>query len=244
MAVARRSGRTVAAVALLLYPGAGLAVPLLLRWSVPGLVEANVMGTMLAGVVSIGWLTVQVEARDRRHLVEWTSNLRLLTSAEFEWLVGEVFRREGWKVRETGRQEGPDGNVDLELSCGGRRRVVQCKRWTAQLVGVNDVRQFAGTLMHEGLPGRAGIFVTLSDFTEQARAEAKRSGLELVDRRDLYGRVDRVRRTELCTVCGSPMILDRSVHGWWFHCVTAGCRGKRDLGTNAGRAVDLLTQRA
>jgi hypothetical protein len=48
--------------------------------------------------------------------MEWTSDLRSLSAEEFEWLVGEFFRREEWDVRETGRQDGPDGNVDLELT--------------------------------------------------------------------------------------------------------------------------------
>ena len=34
-------------------------------------------------------------------------------------------------------------------------------------------------------PSSAGIFVTLSDFTEQARAEARTTGITLVNNRDL-----------------------------------------------------------
>ncbi len=124
-------------------------------------------------------------APDRRHLIEWTTSLRLLGAEEFEWLVGELFRRDGWTVEETGRHGSPDGNIDLVLRRGGERKVVQCKRWTSQLVGVDELRGFAGTLLREGLPGAAGIFVTLSDFTEQARAEARTTGITLVNNRDL-----------------------------------------------------------
>lgn len=85
---------------------------------------------------------------------------------------------------------------------------MQCKRWASWVVGVDDVRSFAGTLMREGLPGTSGTFVTLSDFSEQAREEAARVGLTLVDKRDLYTRVERVRRSESCPTCGSPMLLD------------------------------------
>ena len=98
----RASGRTLMVVAVLLYGGVGLAVPLALGWSVAWLIAANVTGTMLAGVVVLVWLAVQVRASHRRHLVEWTTNLRLLDSEEFEWLVGELFRRDGWKVEEFG----------------------------------------------------------------------------------------------------------------------------------------------
>lgn len=240
--VTRISGRALMALAFLLYAGGGLALPLALDWPVTGLVVANLLGTMLAGLVILAWFAVQLQARDRRHLVEWTTNLRLLTAEEFEWLVGEVFRREGWEVRETGRQDGPDGNVDLELTNDGQRMIVQCKRWVPRLVSVNEIRKFAGTLMREGLAGSAGIFVTLSGFTDQARAEAETIGITLVDNRYLYSRIEMVRRAEPCDICQKSMILARSSRGWWLRCVAVGCQGKRDLGSDPGPAVDLLTQ--
>jgi hypothetical protein len=239
--VARMSGRTVAIVSLLLYPGIGLALPLWLKWPISNLIAANLVGVTLAGVISLGWLIVQLQAKDRRQLVEWTTNLRLLSAEEFEWMVGEIFRRDGWKVRETGRQDAPDGNIDLELTKGTERRIVQCKRWTAWEVGVNDVRNFAGALLREGLRGTDGVFVTLSQFNEQARQEARQTGMEVIDGRDLYTKVEEARRSEPCPICRSPMALGRSQHGWWFRCVTEGCSGKRDLGGDPGRAVDLLT---
>lgn len=238
----RVSGRAAAVIALCLYAGVGLLLPLSLHWSVLWLVSLNVMGTSFAAAVALGWLGVQVQAQSRRHLVEWTTDLRLLDAAEFEWLVGELFRREGWRVEETGRHDGPDGNIDLRLSKGGQRCLVQCKRWTSWLVGVDDVRAFAGTLLREGLTGSDGIFVTLSDFTHQARDEAKKTSMTLIDNRDLYSRVERVRRAEPCPKCQAPMALDRSTRGWWFRCVTQGCSGKRDLGKDPARAVELLTQ--
>lgn len=241
--VTRLRGRVIAAIALFLYAGVGLALPLSLGWSTPWLVDANVTGTVLAGSVILGWFGVQIEAQNRRHLVEWTTDLRRLDAAEFEWLVGEVFRREGWRVEETGRQDGPDGNIDLRLTRDGETRIAQCKRWTSWLVGVEDVRAFGGTLLREGLSGSAGVFVTLSGFTPQAREEAKRTGLALIDNVDLYARVEKVRRAEPCPKCQAPMVLDRSPRGWWFRCVASGCTGKRDLGKDPALAVELLTQR-
>jgi len=95
------------------------------------------------------------DAGGGKNLLEWTTDLRLLDAKEFEWLVGEVFRRDGWTVDETGSQDGPDGNVDLRLTRDGVHRIVQCKRWTSWNVGVDTVRAFAGTIMREGLPGSA-----------------------------------------------------------------------------------------
>jgi hypothetical protein len=94
----RLRGRAVAAIALILYPGVGLVLPMALGWSAAWLVSANLLGVLFAADLSLGWLIAQIQARDRRHLLEWTTNLRLLEAAEFEWLVGEVFKREGWTV--------------------------------------------------------------------------------------------------------------------------------------------------
>jgi hypothetical protein len=134
------------------------------------------------------------------------------------------------------------GNVDLELLQAGERRIVQCKRWTAWSVGVDEIRRFLGTLMSESLPGNAGVFVTLSTFGEQARQEATRAGLNLIDGRELQRRIERVRRSEPCPLCCSPMKLGLSKHGWWLRCDTNGCSGKRDLGGDPGRAVRHLIE--
>ncbi len=241
-AVGRMSGPVVGAVAATCYAGLGLVLPLALHRSAVGLAELNVVGTSIAAVVLVAWIAVRVEANHRRHLVEWTTELRNLDSSEFEWLVGEVFRREGWSVRETGSHDGPDGNIDLQLSRNRDRVIVQCKRWTSWPVSVDDVRAFGGTLLREGLGSSAGIFVTLSRFTSQARDEAEQMGLLLVDGPALYARVERVRNVEPCPVCDQPMKLSRSAYGWWFRCVAQGCGGKRDLANDPGRAVELLTE--
>ncbi len=240
--VTRMPGRAVAVVALLFYPGLGLVLPLVFSWPDNWFLAVNVWGVLLAAFISIGYLAVLVKAKDRRHLLEWTSDLRLLTAAEFEWLVGELFRREGWEVTETGRQDGPDGNIDLVLKRHGERRIVQCKRWDSRQIGVKQLREFGGTLKREGATATGGIFVTLSDFSAQAQAEAKEMGIALVDRADLFDRIENVRREEPCPVCQRPMLFDRSPHGWWFRCISNGCAGKRDLGADAGRAIALLTQ--
>lgn len=237
-------GRFVALLALAGWPGFGLIVPIVLKFDTGWLINANLYGTLFAVSLVIAYLVVQLQARDRRHLLEWTSDLRMLDAQEFEYLVGEVLRREGWTVQERGRQGGPDGNIDLEIRRGGEHRIVQAKRWQSWQVGVNDVRALGGTLMREGKQGGAGIFVTLSNFTPQAREEARELGLELVDGEDLVARVEKVRQAVPCPnpTCQQPMRFGRSVHGWWFRCVAPGCDGKRDLGAEPGKAVALLTE--
>ena len=58
---------------------------------------------------------------------------------EFELLVGEAFRLQGYKVTEQGGAR-PDGGVDLVLSKGNETFLVQCKQWKAFKVSVDIVR--------------------------------------------------------------------------------------------------------
>ena len=241
-AFTRVVGRLPMSAALLLgaavYAGVGLALPLSVGAHGVQLIAYNVTGVLLGWAITLAWLFPRVEASQRRHLLEWTTDVRKLSAQEFEWLVGEVLRREGWDVKETGRQAAPDGNIDLRISRGERVMLVQCKRWDSRQVGVDEVRKLAGTLMREGFPGSAGMLVTLSRFTEQATAEAAKLGVELVNGRQLLHRTEHVRACEPCPSCGGPMVLDHSRFGWWLRC--PDCSGKRDLGSEPARALGLL----
>jgi restriction system protein len=209
-----------------IYAGVGLALPLLIQASTPLLVCCNISGAALSWTVLLAWLFPLTQARRREDLLDRTSDLRLLAAAEFEVLVGELLRREGWTVRETGGHGHPDGNIDLRIHRADQTMLVLCKRWDSRPVRVDEVRKLAGTLMREGLPGAAGMLVTSSDFTPAARAEAAAVGLELVGRQDLLRRLKEagavqllaavrdVERTHRCPNCAEPMVLDHSPYGW------------------------------
>ena len=64
---------------------------------------------------------------------------------EFELLVGEAFRLQGFRVAETG-SGGPDGGVDLVLAKGTEKFLVQCKQWKAYKVGVDVVWELYGVM--------------------------------------------------------------------------------------------------
>jgi hypothetical protein len=239
--VERSTDAFVLALAAICYIGIGLVLPAAIGASTLAFIFWNVTGTALAAGLVFALLGKHIEAMRRRNLVEWTTNLRHLDAQEFEYFVGEVYRREGWTVRETGKQGAPDGNVDLEVTRDRQRQIVQCKCWARKAVGVDEIRSFGGTLMREGLSGKQGVFVTLSDFTVQARHEAESLGVTLVVGRDLFARAEKVRRVEACPECGEPMRFDRSSQGWWFRCTASGCVGKRDLGREPAQALGLLT---
>ena len=83
---------------------------------------------------------------------------------EFERLVGEWFRRQGYAVRETGGAA--DGGVDLVLVRESETYLVQCKQWKAIKVGVNIVREILGVMAARGAAG--GFLVTSGVFTGDA----------------------------------------------------------------------------
>jgi hypothetical protein len=85
-------------------------------------------------------------ARRRRRLFDRQLNLdslRALPWRDFELLVGEAYRRQGYQVIERGGAH-PDGGIDLELRDKDKKLVVQCKRWQTRTVGVELVRELYG----------------------------------------------------------------------------------------------------
>ncbi|MBK8168671.1 MAG: restriction endonuclease [bacterium] len=129
----------------------------------------------------------------RRRLLERHRSLEALRAMrwqEFEQLVGEFYRRQGWCVQETG-QGGADGGIDLVLKRGGETWLVQCKRFEKSAVGVKTVRELLGVVAGEGASG--GIFITTSTFTRDAQSFAQGQKLELVDGETLLERVQAVR---------------------------------------------------
>jgi hypothetical protein len=232
----------------------GLTVPLVLGVRGAWLLSFNTEGATFAGAIVFARLFPIIEARFRRQRIELTTDLRLLSARDFEQIVGEMFRHEGWDVSETGRHGEPDRGVDLRISRGSEVRLVQCKRWTSRSVGVEEVRQLGGTLLADGLVGSAGVLVTTSEFTSAAAELARQLKLELIDGQALVPRLQTAGATRLlnspkssdtpwlCPECENPMVLDRSSYGWWLRCPSyrSGCSGKRDLGSDPEQALDSL----
>lgn len=106
---------------------------------------------------------------------------------EFEMLVGEGFRLQGYKVAETGGG-GPDGGIDLVLTKpgknGGEKFLVQCKQWRAYKVGVDVVRELYGVMAAKGATG--GFVVTSGRFTADAVEFASGRNVRLIDGPNLH----------------------------------------------------------
>jgi restriction system protein len=105
-----------------------------------------------------------------------------MTWHEFEMLVGEAFRRDGYAVTENGGG-GADGGIDLILKKGGEKFLVQCKQWRAYKVGVTTIRELYGVMAAGGAAG--GFVVTSGVYTTEAKSFAEDRNIDLIDGNEL-----------------------------------------------------------
>jgi restriction system protein len=178
---------------------------------------------------------------------------------EFELLVGEGFRLQGYQVAETGGG-GADGGVDLVLTRLGRngaeKFLVQCKQWRALKVGVDVVRELYGVMAARGATG--GFVVTSGRFTDEAVRFASGRNVTLVDGPKLLGvireakagagqakaRADAPTATSptrasskpmACPSCAKPMVRRTAKRGanaggeFWGCTGYPACRGTRPI---------------
>ncbi len=125
-----------------------------------------------------------------------TNALDGMTWREFEVLVGEAYRLQGYRVTETGGG-GPDGGIDLALTKGGEKFLVQCKQWKAYKVGVDVVRQLYGVMAAKGATG--GFVVTSGRFTDDAKAFAEGRNVQLVDGPALFSMIQQAKLSRTAT---------------------------------------------
>lgn len=133
-------------------------------------------------------------ARHRRRLLDTRTTLESLAAGgwrQFELLVGEAFRRQGYSVEETGLG-GADGGIDLILRKDGRRTLVQCKQWKRQQVGVSVVREMYGLLAHH--QAHAVKIVCIGGYTKDAARFAQDKPIELIGGERLLEMIQAVQR--------------------------------------------------
>lgn len=213
----------------------------------------------LAGAGVSAW-----RRRQRRTLISNTTQakgadaLNGMSWREFEILVGEAFRLQGFSVSETGGG-GADGGVDLVLSKGTEKFLVQCKQWKAYKVGVDVVRELYGVMAARGATG--GFVVTSGSFSEDAKAFADGRNVKLVDGHRLFGLIKQAKHSlssrastagksysepstytseakasvVACPTCGSEMVRRTAKKGanageqFWGCSRYPSCRGVRPL---------------
>lgn len=96
---------------------------------------------------------------------------------EFERLVAEGFRQRGYAVSETGGGGGRP--VDMVLSRGQDRFLVDCKPWRTLSVGPAPVRELLALVRQLGASG--GFVVSSGSFSDEARRLAEGDKVQLID---------------------------------------------------------------
>ena len=174
---------------------------------------------------------------------------------EFEMLVAQAFRLQGFAVAEQGGAQA-DGGVDLVARKGSETWLVQCKQWRAFKVGVDVVRELYGVMAARGAAG--GYVVTSGQFTDDARTFAEGRNVRLIDGTKLFGLLQQARtsladqrskpspggnaapvqvatapKTPSCPVCSAAMVRRTASKGanagsqFWGCSTFPKCRGTR-----------------
>lgn len=132
-------------------------------------------------VVLFAGFRASVDKWIRRRLLDKQKDIdsiRQLSWSQFEMLIGEAYRRQGYQVIENAKG-GADGGIDLRLKRGGENTIVQCKQWKVFKVGVKPIRELFGVMMAEG--SDRAIFVTSGVYTADAREFARGKAMQLID---------------------------------------------------------------
>ena len=190
------------------------------------------------------------ELLDRQTSVK---SIKDLPWKDFEYLVSEAYRRQGYTVHEN-LGGGSDGGVDLVLDKDGNRTLVQCKNWKSSKVGVTTVRELFGVMTAEVASG--GVVVCSGHYTNDAIEFAKGKPISLVDGVALSRLIDIVQKSPkiqasrigdnqksetfqpvvnstACPICNSPMALRTAKRGknagqsFWGCSRYPECRGTR-----------------
>lgn len=213
----------------------------------------------------LGAVTSAWRRRERKDLVtdvarsKATDALDGMSWRQFEMLVGERFRLQGYQVAETGGG-GADGGVDLVLTKpgknGGEKFLVQCKQWRAYKVGVDVVRELYGVMAAKGATG--GFVVTSGRFTDEAISFASGRNVTLIDGPKLHGLLRQAQagaerspaqkpaaspahppapsaQALACPLCAKPMVRRTAKRGanaggeFWGCTGYPTCRGTRPI---------------
>jgi restriction system protein len=252
-------------------PTLAAAAFLLLRFAVPAMMPASKPGTfdigtilrpmlpMLAWLtgfaVIVAWIGAELHKLLNRRLLDSRSSVSSLGDIswqEFEHLVSEAYRRQGYVAQVVGNSSG-DGGIDIQLTRPGETVLVQCKQWKAWKVGVTIVREMLGVVVSR--KADKGIIVTSGRFTGEAHRFAEKADppVQLIDGSALFELIRSVQRrgpqegtqpppTEpsslkrpTCPACGTQMVLRTARRGsnagsqFWGCSGYPKCRGKRPL---------------
>jgi len=167
--------------------------------------------------------------------VQWSLDaLRSLEWKRFELLCARYYEAVGF--RSATLAAGPDGGIDVKLFRADPAQplaIVQCKAWNSRHVGVKEIRELLGVMVHEKV-GR-GIFITTGGYSADALAFGAANPIQLLDGPAFLGKVldlplekqaallafafEGDFQTPSCASCGVKMVARESRRGAFWGCV-------------------------
>lgn len=210
---------------------------------------APFLAVVVAFVVFRGWIRIVRQRKSAaRRLDRQTGidSVRSLSWGDFEGLLAEAYRRQGYRVELT--RLFADGGVDLVLHRDGEVTVVQAKHWKTRKVGVDKVRELLGVQVARGAD--AAVLVTSGHATAEARRFGRENGIQILEAGDtvsLIRRSQSVRRIQpslgrpapadpVCPRCRSRMMRRVARRGpnrgseFWGCSTFPRCRATIDIG--------------
>jgi ssDNA-binding Zn-finger/Zn-ribbon topoisomerase 1 len=146
----------------------------------------------------------------------------------FEQLTEGYFQKTGWLTRPN--RTGADGGVDIHLFRPGESgvaAVVQCKAWSAYMVGVKPVRELLGVMTSDKV--QQGFFVTSDTYTDEAFDFAEKNNISLISGCNLIRKIKELPQsdqealrdlathgdylTPTCPSCGRTMVVKTAGKG-------------------------------
>lgn len=208
--MARKKGNLIEALAVLPWPLGvifGIGGFLAVRFGLPAMMHGNQFTSAILPIaILMSWFllaggllgaAMSWVGRRRRHRLldaqQGLDNIAALGWRQFEQLVGEAFRRQGYAVEEHGLA-GADGGIDLFLRKDGRRVLVQCKQWRRRQVPVNVAREMYGLLAHHRADSVK--IACVGTFTRDAARFAEGKPIELIGGEELMRMIREVQAAQ------------------------------------------------
>jgi HJR/Mrr/RecB family endonuclease len=122
-----------------------------------------------------------VEAKDlTRLLASGNADVHSMSGEEFEDLIAEVYRRDGYRVEKTPRTG--DHGVDLMAMKDGKRLAIQCKRYgNENKVSNTDVLKLRGAKEMKNYRATELLLITTSKLTKKAIEACRECGVEWLE---------------------------------------------------------------
>lgn len=150
----------------------------------------------------------------------------------FEVLCRDFYAAKGYQARLT--DTGADGGVDViftkvDLAGNAEKTYIQCKAFSNKNISVNYIRELYGVMAADGV--KSGIFITTTDFTDDAKKFAEGKQLELISgakflllfdelpERDRQRIVEKILTDDYdvptCPSCDIKMVLRQKAKPFW-----------------------------